>query len=235
MDWTTLIGQRPPELAALRLMTVVHHLGQPVKSGDFCAAIAGESQLLCLTHLIVHPLDLAFLVLDQVALRPELRQVRELRGQVRRLLGQEGEPRRPGSGWAASRCDRLTPVRWERQDDVLAFLASRNLLQVVWGSQLAARTNVPRPEQELLYVLTETGAAVVAAQDKASGTSGLLALWRENCQLLRILLPDLSQQDLRALLLAVRERVDSFAHAAQLAAEDDLIRQLGVSVWGELP
>ncbi len=69
-------------LDALRLLTLVHQLGEPQEAENE-ALLRGERRLLLLDHLLRHPSTLALLLIDAYERLPELGEKRA--GLVRRL------------------------------------------------------------------------------------------------------------------------------------------------------
>ncbi len=231
MDWTPIIGRyRPLEQDALRLLTIVHQLGEqppeppPAESRWF---VDTESQLQHLDHLVRHPIDLAYVAIDQVRSRGAELEIHraDLARRLRRLLGapQRGRHRphllRP-----------FDPGAWQRWDDALAILGCRGLLRVE-----------PRPAgdsgaADLRYRLTAEGnrwlgQAVYPEQE-------LLAPLRERCELLRAMLPESLLKprppaSLAAYLLDTAERLESYRRDEQVRPEGDLLGRLFHSTFRE--
>ncbi len=132
MDWTPMIGRyRPVEQDALRVLTVVHQLGErpaaATPGSERRWLIDTESQLQHLDHLVRHPIDLTYVVFDQVRSRgSELEaHLGDLARRVRRILGASRRGRhRP------SLLRPFDPGSWQRWDDALALLSCRGLLRV---------------------------------------------------------------------------------------------------------
>ncbi len=243
MDWTPMIGRyRPLEQDALRVLTIVHRLGEqpatPPAEPEW--RIDSESQLQHLDHLVRHPIDLAYVLIDQVRSRgAELAIPRaDLARRLRRLLGA------PRSG--RHRPHLLRPFdagSWQRWDDVLAFAGCRGLLRVEPISA-GKRPSAGDSRQEeglgagihLRYRLTAEGARWLG-QAVYPGGERLTSL-RERCELLRTVLPDdllrpRSQAALAASLRATGERLEDYRRDEQIRPEDDLLGRLFRSTFRE--
>ncbi len=234
MDWTPLIGRdRPAEQDAVRVLIVIHQLGeQPTeasaKRGWF---IDTESQLQHLDHLVRHPIDLAYVLMDQIrsglagTTGTELEaRASDLAPRVRRLLGASRRGRhRP------SLLRPFDPGSWCRWDDVLALLCCRGLLRVKPipnGAQAAG---------ELRYRLTAAGAHWLrdAVYPQVADAD-----WRERCDLLRAVLPDhllrpLSHATLGPYLHDTARRLDAYRNDEHVRPEDDLLGRLFQSTFAE--
>lgn len=208
MDRTSRIG-RPAARDALRLLTIVHQLGERADGRWF---VDTEPQLQGLDHLIQHPIDLAYFLLDLIrtARSPGDPHRPDLPGQVRQLLGPPSRQRR-----RAAVLRPFEPDSWERWDDVLAGLGCRDLLRV---ESLGRR--------DLRYRLTERGAAWLerSAYPEAQG----LAPWRTRCELLRAVAPESLLQSRRGTALErrlrqVHQRLETYRLEEQVKLEDDLL------------
>ncbi len=242
-----MIGRsRPVEQDAARVLTVVHQLGEQhdgsTPAGEWF--IDTESQLQHLDHLVRHPIDLAYVLMDQVrsglddprATAAEIgTRLGELAGRVRRLLGAASGKTADGKRRKRHRPSLLRPFEtgsWQRWDDVLAVLGCRGLLRVE-----------PAPGDggggELRYRLTTGGArwlreSVYPRQNEVNSTSTT----RERCELLRDVLPArlLSPRPddlLGPYLHDIAERLDTYRGDEQIRPEDDLLGRLFQSTFAE--
>ncbi len=235
MDWTPIIGRnRPVEHDAVRVLTVVHQLGEQSDERATRSLrwfIDTESQLQHLDHLVRHPIDLAYVLMDQVRSRDADFEVRltDLARRVRQLLG---APRR-----GRHRPSLLRPFdsgSWHRWDDSLALLGCRGLLRVepLPGHDRAAG--------ELRYRVTSGGARwlqdSVYPQQGDPATPG--TSYRERCQLLRDVLPagllrPRAQETLAPYLRQTAERLDGYRDDEQIRVEGDLLGRLFQSTFAE--
>ena len=251
MDWTQIIGRyRPVEQDAVRVLTVIHQLGRQPADIDRWF-IDTESQLQNLDHLVRHPIDLAYLVIDQVRSRgTELEaSLGDLARDIRQLLA---TPRRRRH--RPSRLRPFDPGSWQRWDDILAVLGCRGLLRVEPLPVPPSSIAVPSVDhgdlfteqgRELRYRLTADGArwlteSVYPSQGDrktphivASGSP-----YRERCELLRAVLPDhllrpRSHATLGAYLQETALRLDSYRRDEQIQLEDDLLGCLFQSTFAE--
>lgn len=224
MDWTPWIGRRRPvEHDALRILTIVHQLGEPVRSPGLRARVVSEARLQSLDHLVRQPVDLAYALIDharEAASRDRGARGSGLARDVRRLLPAgrrsplDGERLRPPHG----------PV-WERWDDVLAYLGCRDLLRV--------RPERRNGSRQLAYLLTDAGADHLerTVYPKDAGVAPYL----ERCHLIRDHLlsdPLLDEADLPRHLREVGRRLEAFRRE-RLAPEEDLLRRWFRSAFGE--
>ncbi|MEM6797195.1 MAG: hypothetical protein AAF725_24700, partial [Acidobacteriota bacterium] len=144
-------ANRPLEAEALRLLTVIHQLGEP--SSDGSRRLVGESTLLQLDHLVRHPPLLAHLLIhlydtDDSWIERRLAVSRQVR-QLLSLDASRSAAPRP-KGLPESHLDFPPQARWRRLDDALALASSRGLLEV------GVSDGAPRPE--LHYEVTPAGA-----------------------------------------------------------------------------
>ena len=221
MDWSTLIGRpRPMAQDALRILTVVHQLGEPVQRSGIWTVITGESRLQHLEHLVRRPEDLAFVLLNRGPLVPGFAERRgDLIRRLGRLLSADSDSRHRGPR-------RFRSGSWERWDDILAFLGCRDLLRV-----RSLRDGSPR----LGYYLTEAGAeylegAIYPFDPEVAG-------YRERCRLIWDFLgPELApDRDLASTLQEVARRLESYCIQEQVVAEDDLLNHYCQSTLGFVP
>lgn len=219
MDWTPVIGRRRPvEQDALRILTVVHQLGERPNRRWF---IDHESQLQHFDHLVRHPIDLAYVLIDQFRQRPELDPRRaDVARRIRQLLDTPSLPRRQRSLLRP-----FEPGSWKRWDDVLAYLDCRALMR----TQLLA-------DRGLRYRLTGRGARwlqeSVYPSHRGSGT------YRERCELLRAVLPASLLQPATAATLgadssAIGRRLDAYRDEEHVGPEDDLLGHIFQATFRE--
>ena len=219
MDWTPIIGRRRPvEQDALRVLTVVHRLGRQPAEDRW--SIDTESQLRHLDHLVRHPIDLAYTVMDQVRERPALAdQRRALARQVREVC----QPRSLDSPARRRRClpRPFDPGLWQRWDDVLAYLGCRDLLRI----ELL-------PASELRYLLTRRGAQWLRSDDSSPRAQTDAPYgppsWRRRCDLLRDALPSRLLRPptgaaLGDTLIEIGRRLESIRQEEQIRLEEDLL------------
>ncbi len=219
MDTASTHGPpRPIEQDALRILTVVHQLGEPGTTPEVRAAVDGERRLQALDHLVREPLDLAYVLMDRVAASPggaaRRAAVAEL---VRRLVDLPSGERRRGEhrhGKRRRRAElhRFRPASWQRFDDALAFLGCRGLLRV---EPLAGH-------RDLRYLLTERGAEQLERRIYPNETS--LKPYLERCKMVRELVAD-GDSDLARTLRRVGERLEAYRGKEQIAIEDDLFER----------
>ncbi len=208
-----MIGRgRPVEQDALRILTIIHQLGEHAEGAWW---IDFESQLRSLDHLVRHEVDLAYVVMDQVRAvdsGPGSRRT-ELAKRVRQLLRSSGSsPIRPAA---------LRPLgsgSWERLDDVLAFLTCRELLRV---EPLA----VPGTRYRL------TTRADLWLRQSVYPDAAHRATSRQRCALLRDILPaDLLRPPdgpaLESYLQQAGERLDDLRLEEQIRLEEDMLSRL---------
>ena len=229
MDWTPITGRRRPvERDAVRVLTVVHQLGeQPAAApaGPRRWYVDTESQLQHLDHLVRHPIDLAYVVMDQVRSRGvELEAgLTDLARRVRQLLGTRRRRR-----YRPHLLRPFDPGSWHRWDDSLALLGCRGLLRV------EARANA-EAAGELRYRVTGQGARWLADVLYPQGGQ---ADCLERCGLLRDVLPagllrPRSNGALGRYLGDTARRLDAYRGDEQIRPEDDLLGRLFFSTFAE--
>ncbi len=218
-----MIGRESPiEYDALRVLLIVHQLGTRTSRRW---TVDSEHLLQQLDHLVRHPIDLAFVVMDHIRHQPGTETApRDLPARVRRLL--DLPPR------ARHRRAIFSPFErgsWQRWDDVLAFLGCRDLLRI---SPLAPDDSrfelTERAVGWLETTVLETAAGSDAAESDAAG-SDALARELERCALLRTALPPRllgGRGLLEPHLDGVRSRLTAYQSDEQLDVEDDLIAGL---------
>lgn len=211
---------RPLEHDALRLLVILCELGEPTESEGCKASLSGEERLQALDHLVRHPVDLAFVLLDRLARRDGV--LVDAPERIRRLVV-GGDGRRRGRRFLLRGPHRLEAVAWKRFDDGLAVLTCRDLLRV-------EPRRSPDGVAELLYLATDRGARLVA-EELASDASFAAVI--ERCRLLSTSFPDLAAGDGQTLFEEVEERLQSFCRDEQLATEDDVLSPWFQTVCGE--
>lgn len=231
MDWNSLIGRRRPlEIDALRLSTLVHQLGRAPSAdesaGGLVRCLDGEPLLQTLDHLLRYPSTLAYVLTDQFAHRPELAEQRGLvTRRIRQLLANEREqhlPARKRRAWQ-TRADgsgspawhHFVPPRWQRLDDVLAFLTSRSLMRV------AARSG---DRAFLSFGLTASAAELLERDLYPKDRNSMLHL--QLCGVISDLLPELDGEQWQALLADIEADLEAFRAEEQVTAEQDLLAAL---------
>ncbi len=217
---------------ALRILTVVHQLGEPARRPGVLTSVAGEGRLQHLERLVRRPVDLAFVLLDLATLAPGFEQRRgDLIQHLRRLLSADGDTHHRRRGEHLRRFRRGS---WERWDDVLVYLGCRDLLRVR-PLRDAARPAATQPvaARGLSYLLTDAGAEYL--EQSAYPSDPEVATYRERCQLIRDFLGRdfAAELDLEKTLQEVDHRLESYCHQEQVAAEEDLLDRYYQSTFGE--
>ncbi len=260
-----MIGRhRPVEQDAVRVLTVVDQLGRGAERpftwddartsdrSDSDRFVDTESQLQHLDHLVRHPIDLAYVLMDQVrsgldhSVEAETdvdARFGELARRTRRLLGTTSSRKQTPGRHRPSLLRPFETGSWQRWDDVLAVLSCRGLLRV--------ETLPGEQAGELRYRLTSAGARWLQESvysrlnDHKTGLQGSNArqeqgsvTWRERCELLRDVLPTrlLSPRSGNALghyLDDLARRLDSYREDEQIRPEDDLLGSLFQSTFAE--
>lgn len=221
MEWPPWIGRRRPlEEDALRILTVVHQLGRPVRAAGFSSRLDGESRLQHLDHLVRHPVDLAFALMLSVASTDRRRPAAAR--EVRSLLPvPPGDPNRP----RALTLHRFDHGSWERWDDVWAYLGCRSLLRVRPDGE---------PPSDLAYLLTDEAAAHL--ESLYLSEKGL-APYVERCRILGKHLPRPDREPMDGALdldlPGLARRLDAYRREERLAAEEDLLSRLFQTTFGE--
>lgn len=216
---------RPLEVDALRFLTIVHQLGRPIP--PFSQALVNESLLLGYDHLLRHPTTLAYLLIDQHALRPDLRDKRAaMARRARALIAALPGPAPTGKSRFAGLGPRFAPFApvapWHRIDDVLALLTSQLLLKVV------VRSAQP---PELILGILPAGLELLDRRFYAAGASAAPLL--QGCATIAEFLPPCTGLELENLLAAVGERLDRFRRDEHVPAERDLLPGLFERVFRE--
>lgn len=221
---------RAAELDALRLLTLVHQLGEP-QEAEGEALLRGERRLLLLDHLLRHPSTLALLLVDAYERLPELGEKRA--GLVRRLrwlLGADNAPPAPAFRRARSRVQSVERrlhflelgVPWRRRDDALAHLESRALL--------AVEISGGRPPQ-LGYRIAARGAELL--EQKFYPGVKIAGTYLKACAAIREYLPDWPQLDFEERLAALADRLETLRREEQVPREADAIPTLFERVFRE--
>ena len=213
MDSTSTQGlARSTEQDALRLLAVVHHLGDPVEESGVHSVLVGEERLLAYDHLSRHPGTLALLLLDRAARDPHEIPSRLVDGLRDLIAGRDTLD--------LDLRTLLLPVRWERRDDALAYLGCRALLRVR-----------PWPEEgeppRLSYWLPDRVAE--SLDDQIYPAEPALEAIRRRCRLMADYLPTEVEIDLSG----TRQRFETFRQEEQLDLEDDLLASFFQSIFGE--
>lgn len=210
------------ELDALRLLTLVHQLGEPLEiEGE--SRFRGEQSLLALDFLLRHPDTLALLLLDAYERLPELGEKKA--GLIRRLrwlLGAENSPATPTFRRARARGQgveqRLTfaelSIPWRRRDDALAQLTCRALLVV----------EVEGQPPGLAYRITGRGADLL--EQRFYPGVKIAATYVKRCTAIRELLPDWQGLPIETRLQAISERLETLRREEQIAREQGVIALL---------
>lgn len=246
-----MIGRhRPVEQDAVRVLTVVYQLGEEPDGhlADGRTAerfVDTESQLQHLDHLVNHPIDLAYVLMDQArsgfppsdASEAEVdARFGKLARRIRRLLDTTSSRKRSrGKARQRYRPSLLRPFEigsWQRWDDVLAVLSCRGLLRVepVPGEHDGA----------LRYRLTFEGARWLkeSVYGPLSFGEAASANWQERCELLREVLPDRLLSPHTGFVLGhyleeLAARLDAYRDDEQVRPEDDLLGSLFQSTFAE--
>ncbi len=221
------------ELDALRLLTLVHQLGEPLEE-EGARLLRGEERLLALDHLLGHPETLALLLLDALERLPELKA--KSAGALRRLrflLDAENPLPTPTFHRARSRDLRYerkltfptlaTP--WRRRDDALAHLTCRALLGV------ETRTEGGQKRQILAYRLTPRGADLL--EQRFYPSVKIAATYLKQCAAIREYLPDYTELDFEMRLASVAERLEDLRREDNLPREQDAAQALFERVFRE--
>jgi hypothetical protein len=218
------------ELDALRLLTLVHQLGEPL-AGENGALLRGESRLLALDHLVRHPAAIALLLIDAFERLPGLADKRAaLTRKLRWLLGAEHAPPAPTFRRARSRVQgterRLTlipaNIPWRRRDDALAQLTCRALLSVEL---------LPGQPPLAGYRITPRGVDLL--EQRFYPAVKIAAAWQKRCAAIREYLPDWPGLDLEARLAAIGDRLEDLRREDQLPRELDVLPSLFERVFRE--
>jgi len=238
MNWNSLIGRRRPlEIDALRLSTLIHQLGKAIDdTPGIVRRIDGEIRLQTLDHLVRHPTTLAYVLLDQVIRRDDLADRRgTLARRIRQLLANERQqhlPARRRRPWQ-SKPDGLinltqhpfVPPRWQRLDDVLAYLSTRGLVRVS-----AQRPNSEKPAF-LSYDLTSTAAEILERDLYPKDRNAMLHI--QLCGVINDLLPPFSGKRWQALMGDIETNLQTFHREEQLAPEEDVLSALFFNTFQE--
>jgi hypothetical protein len=225
------------ELDALRLLTLVHQLGEPLAEvGEPLAdaktsLLRGERLLLALDHLVRHPATLALLLIDAFERLPQLAGKRAaLLRRLRWLLDAENTPPAPTFRRARSRVQgaerRLTlapaAIPWRRRDDALAHLTCRALLAVE-----------PLPGSPPLAGYRITPRGVDLLEQRFYPAVKIAAAYQKRCAAVREYLPDWQTLDFEASLAAIGDRLEDLRREEQLPRELDVIPSLFERVFRE--
>ncbi len=230
MDWTPLIGRRrPAEVDALRLAIVIHQLGEKDDDPQIVRRIDGEPRLQSLDHLLRHPTTLAYVLIDQYSRRKDLSERRAtLVRKIRQLLANERQqhlPARRRRAWQTRPDGRSTtalhsfvPCRWQKLDDVLAFLGSRDLVRV------SVRPRSSSQEALLSYGLTQTAAELLDRELYPKDRKSMLH--SQLCGIITDLLPPFDDRQWPSVLQDTEEHLDDFIREEQIPLEQDPLGML---------
>lgn len=218
------------ELDALRLLTVVHQLGEPLAE-EGTMLLRGERQLLALDHLMRHPAAIALLLVEAFERLPQVADKRAaLLRRLRWLLDAENAPPAPAFRRARSRVQgterRLTllgaGIPWRRRDDALAQLTCRALLAI---EPLAGRPPLAG------YRITPRGVDLL--EQRFYPAVKIAAAYQKRCAAIREYLPDWQRLDFEARLAAIGERLEELRREEQLPRELDVVSSLFERVFRE--
>lgn len=218
------------ELDALRLLTVVHQLGEPLAE-ESTTLLRGERQLLALDHLMRHPEAIALLLVDAFERLPQVADKRAaLLRRLRWLLGAENAPPAPTFRRARSRVQgterRLTMlaagIPWRRRDDALAQLTCRALLAI---EPLAGQPPLAG------YRITPRGVDLL--EQRFYPAVKIAAAYQKRCAAIREYLPDWQRLDFESRLAAIGERLEELRREEQLPRELDVVPSLFERVFRE--
>lgn len=226
---------RAVELDALRLLALVHQLGEPLAEEN-ASSLRGEGRLLALDHLLRHPEQLALLLVDAYERLPELAERRSgalrsgLMRRLRWLFGAENAPPAPAFRRARSRAQgaerRLTfagfAPSWRRCDDALAQLTCRALL--------AVEVESGQPPT-LVYRLTPRGAELL--EGRFYPGVKIAGAYLKQCAAIREYLPDWRELDFAGRLEAIAERLEAIRLEEHVPRELDAIPTLFERVFRE--
>lgn len=225
MDWTPLIGRRrPAEVDALRLAILIHQLGETDDDPQIVRRIDGESRLQSLDHLLRHPTTLAYVLIDQYGRRKDLAERRgTLVRRVRQLLANERQqhlPARRRRAWQtrpdgkhSTALHPFVPCRWQKLDDVLAFLGSRDLVRVSVRSRAGSRDAL------LSYGLTHEAAELLERELYPKDRKSMLH--SQLCGIITDLLPPFDDRQWPSVLQKTEQHLDDFIREEQIPLEQD--------------
>ena len=233
MDWTDLIGhRRPMESDALRLVTLVHQLGEPGQ-GAVARSLEGEDLLQALDHLLRHPTTLAYVLMDHFARLDDESQERIVFARkVRQLLSNERQQHQPSRRRRPWETKPDGPVdltiypfvgpRWQKLDEPLAILAGRNLLQVrvITGKR-------PRLAYDLPVSTAEWLEQDIYPKDRNS------TLYLQLCSIILELLPVMDGRSWHRLMDEIRHNLDVFCRDERIPLEQDPLTVLFYQVFQE--
>ncbi|MEM1176884.1 MAG: hypothetical protein AAGM22_00950 [Acidobacteriota bacterium] len=227
MDWTSLIGRpRPAESDALRLLAVVHQLGESTDGGEW--QLRGERTLLELEHLVLQPRLLAHVLMHLFDLDPtwESRRATVSR-RVRQLieLDERRGVRVRRRGTLGASLDFPPTARWRRLDDALAAASMRGLLRVdVQGQQGAGGGDV-------VYRLQRGGARLLDDHFYTEGHAAARQL--EVSGVIREFLPRWDGEWIAQQIDEARESVSAFRYAEQIPLERSILPEIFLVTFDE--
>ncbi len=216
-------GDDPVELAALRLLCIISHLGDSHLGDshlgdrddeDDQKTLWGEGRLQILDHLLRHPESLALWLIDQAREQRLAGNLSTLASRLRDLLRRQEEDRHTP---APPRHLELAP--WRSFDDALAFLTCRNLLRL--ESRPAVDGGVERG-----YSSTPEAATAIS---QLTSQPGLGQVLQRRCRLLASVIGPETSLD----LAGAAQRLAAFVDDEKIAPEDDPTPRLFHSLFGE--
>ncbi|MEM8993176.1 MAG: hypothetical protein AAGF23_00160 [Acidobacteriota bacterium] len=221
MDWTSLIGRaRPAEPDALRLLAVVHQLGEA--SGD-AFLLRGEATLIQLEHLVTQPRLLAHLLMHLHDLDPSWAPRATVSRRVRQLieLDERRSVRGRRRGTLGASLDFPDLARWRPLDDALAAASMRGLLVVEVDGQ----------DAELVYRLQPSGARLLDDHFYTEGHGAARQL--EVSGVVREFLPRWDGAWIAEQLEDARESVSAFRYAEQIPLERSVLPEIFLVTFDE--
>ena len=211
----------PTDGDALRLLAVVHQLGEETETGRF--RLDGEETLLQLEHLVQQPRLLAHLLIylfDQTPAWTGRRAT--LSRRVRQLIELEERRgvRERRRGTLGASLDFPSLAGWRRLDDILATLSMRGLLELGVPSQGG-----------LYFELRAAGATLLDEHFYSEGREAARQL--EVSGVIREFLPRWQGAWLAQKLDEARESVAAFRYAEQLPLERPVLPEIFLVTFDE--
>ncbi len=229
MDWMPLIGRRQPvEQEALRILVLVARLGEPERPGSEMV-FHGEPQLQAADHLVRHPTTLALLSTAAFRARAEPERRQQVMESIRRALATLSVPSDGESRFPVLHA--VETFAWNRLDDALALLASRELLSV-------HPTTRPAGQPTLSYRLESGGSKLLGS--RAVRENPALARIRTCCRSLGETLLPLDSSGVPRLWIpddldTLADQLHSFRQDEQIDFDEDLLVRFFQSTFGEPP
>lgn len=225
MQRTSLIGpERPADADALRLLAVVHQLGEPADAGRW--RLEGEETLLQLEHLVLRPRLLAHLLIHLFELTPSWADRRPtLSRRVRQLIELEERRgvRERRRGTLGASLDFPPLAGWRRLDDALATLSMRGLLELGVSSGAAGG--------DLFFELRPAGARLLDEHFYSESRDAARQL--EVSGVIREFLPRWQGAWLAGQLEEARESVAAFRYAEQIPLERPVLPEIFLVTFDE--